>query len=167
MEILDKFGFDPVLLVAQIVNFLIVLFVLKKFLYKPILTLLKNRKDTIEEGLKKAEEASVRLEEAIKEEKTILKIAQTQAKKVVEEARSEALVLSREMNENARKQTEKMIKDAQDQIRREAVEVERKLASNVSNLAASLLRKSLSDFFSENEQKEIMKKALQKVKKTN
>ncbi|MBU2632677.1 F0F1 ATP synthase subunit B, partial [Patescibacteria group bacterium] len=49
MEIVKQFGLDPVLLVAQIVNFLILLFILKKLLYKPVLELLKKREDTIKE----------------------------------------------------------------------------------------------------------------------
>ena len=57
MEILENFGLNPMLLIAQIVNFLIVLFILKKFLYKPVLEMLKKRQTTIKDGLKQAEEA--------------------------------------------------------------------------------------------------------------
>ena len=57
MEIIKNFGVEPVLLVAQIINFLIILFILKKFLYKPVLDTLKKREDSIKEGLKQAEES--------------------------------------------------------------------------------------------------------------
>ena len=71
MEILENFGVNPVLLAAQIVNFIIVLFILKKFLYKPILDLLKKRQFTIKEGLKQAEatakEAAAKAAEVNKE----------------------------------------------------------------------------------------------------
>jgi len=52
MEILKEFGIQPTLLLAQIVNFLIILFVLKKFFYKPIIKVLDARKKRIEVSLK-------------------------------------------------------------------------------------------------------------------
>jgi F-type H+-transporting ATPase subunit b len=57
MEILKTFGFDPILLGAQIINFLIIFYLLKRFLYKPVLGMLKTREDKIKEGIKQAEEA--------------------------------------------------------------------------------------------------------------
>ena len=52
MELLKDFGFDPILLTAQIINFLIVLVVLKKFMYKPVLDMLKKRENDIKKGIK-------------------------------------------------------------------------------------------------------------------
>ncbi len=72
MEILNNFGFEPILFVAQIVNFVIIYLLLKKFLYKPVLKLLKERRDIITKGLKQAEESARLLEETVqKEEKDI------------------------------------------------------------------------------------------------
>ena len=53
-KILSDFGVQPILLLAQIVNFLILLILLKKFLYKPILQVLEKRKETIDEATKQA-----------------------------------------------------------------------------------------------------------------
>ena len=55
MEIIRNFGIQPVLLLAQIVNFLIILYLLQKFFYKPIVKLLEQRKKRIEESLKNAD----------------------------------------------------------------------------------------------------------------
>ena len=76
MEILNNFGFEPILFFAQIVNFLIIYLVLKKFLYKPLLKVLNDRKHKIEEGLKSAEESNRLLKETIDKEQEILKNAQ-------------------------------------------------------------------------------------------
>lgn len=167
MEILKNFGVNPILLVAQIVNFLIVLYLLKKFLYKPVFDLLKKRRDTISEGLAQAEDARIKLEKVVEEEKNILRLAQTQAKKIIDQAKEEAIEVSKQITENAKKQTDKMIKDAQGQIARETSNVEKKLVSNVSKLAVSFLQKALSDFFSERQQKDVMREALEKIKKAD
>lgn len=165
MDILKNFGVDGYLLVAQIVNFLIILFILKKFLYKPILELLNKRKTTIKEGLAQAEEARVKLEKVIVEEKQILKNAQLQARKIIEDARQEALDGARNIQEENKKQTEKMLNDARGQMAREFQETEKRLAVNVSKIAVSFLQKSLEKFFSNKDQENVMKEALSKMKK--
>jgi|SRR3989344_6590051 len=166
MEIIENFGVNPVLLAAQIVNFLVILFLLKKFLYKPILDLLKKRETAIKEGLKQAEEARVKLEKVVAQEKEILKNAQLASKKIIEDARNEAREIAKQMGENTRKQTEKMVNDAKEQIARESIDTEKRLAVSVSKLAINFLEKTLKDFFSEKEQKEVLSKALKKLDKT-
>ncbi len=165
MDILKNFGVNPVLLAAQIINFLIVFFILKKFLYKPVLSVLKKRQTTIENGLKQAEEARIKLEKVVIEEKNILRQAQMQSKKIIEDAKQESIEITKQMNDNAKKQTEKMLKDAKDQIIRESHETEKRLAVQTSKLAVSFLQKALSDFFSTKEQKEVVSNALKKIKK--
>ena len=155
------------LLGGQIVNFLIVFFILKKFLYKPILNVLKKRQTTIENGLKQAEEARIKLEKVVKEEKEILRSAQLQAKKIIEEAREESIEATRQMNDTAKQQTEKMLKGAKEQIGRESVETEKRIAVNTGKIAVAFLEKALSEFFSAKEQKEVLLKALKKFKNTN
>src|SRR3989344_3938875 len=135
MEILENFGVNPILLAAQIVNFLIIFFVLKKFLYKPILELLKKRQIMIKEGISQAEESRIKLEKVIIEEKNILRQAQLAAKKVIEDAKQESIELARQASDNAKKQTEKILTDARAQISREYAETEKRLAVQTSKLA--------------------------------
>lgn len=167
MEIIKDFGVNPILLAAQIINFLIILFVLKKFLYKPVLDLLKKRQFTIREGLKQAEEARTKLEKVLIEEKEILRNAQYQSKKIIEEARLESIEITKQMNEEAKKQTEKLINNAKEQIARDSLETEKRLAVSTSKLAVAFLEKTLKEFFSTKEQKEVISNALKKIKKTN
>ena len=53
MEIIKQFGINPILLAAQVVNFIVLLFIFKKLLYKPILKVLDERKKKIEERKEK------------------------------------------------------------------------------------------------------------------
>ena len=61
MELLNEFGFNPPLFIAQIINFLILSFFFKLLLYKPILKMIKDRQNTIGKGLTDAENARVAL----------------------------------------------------------------------------------------------------------
>lgn len=60
-QFVTQFGIDWKLMVAQLINFAVVFFVLKKFAYKPILKLLDERKQKIEDGLSFAEKAKQEL----------------------------------------------------------------------------------------------------------
>jgi F-type H+-transporting ATPase subunit b len=165
MEILKNFGLNPVLLAAQIVNFLIIFFILKKFLYKPILEVLKKRQTTIAEGLKQAEDARLKLEKVVVEEKNILKNAQLQAKKIIEDARLESVEVTKQLNQEALKQNEKILSGAKEQIARDYTEAEKQLALSTGKLAVDLLKKALKDIVTAKNQEEIITSALKKIKK--
>jgi F-type H+-transporting ATPase subunit b len=88
-ELVKKFGIDPLLLLAQLINFGIVLFVLWKFAYKPVLKVLHERQAKVAKSIAdaKAVEQKLAEAEALKQEK--LREAQAQARTVVEEAVAE------------------------------------------------------------------------------
>lgn len=164
MELIQNFGIDPVLLSAQIVNFLIILYVLKRFAYKPLLTALKNREEKIKKGLEDAEESRKLLEKATTREQEILKKAQVEAKKLMADARLQKDEILKASEVETKKQVEKMLKEARAQIAYDTSEAERRLTSHVSELAMHFLQKSIEELFSENEQEVIMRTALKNMK---
>lgn len=167
MEIIKNFGLDPLLLGAQIVNFLIIFYVLKRFLYKPVLGVLKKREQEIKEGLKQAEEGKKILENALRSEKEILTKAQNQTQKMLEDARLQALEISRQTEENARKRAEDMISSAKDKIDQDIKDAEKRLTIYISKIAIELLEKSTKVLFGNKEQEEIIKMALKNFKKAD
>ena len=60
---LDQFGIDWQLFLSQLVNFFLILIILRLFVYKPVLKVIKDRNKKIKEGLDKAEEAGIRLKQ--------------------------------------------------------------------------------------------------------
>lgn len=159
MEILKDFGVNPVLLVAQIVNFLIILFVLKRFMYKPVLDMLKKRENQIRDGLRSAEEGEKKLTEAEKKERQILHTAQERAEKILGDSKIEAQELKDQAIVIAKKEAEKIIAQAKETIEQEEKAAEERLTKKIGQIAISLLEKSLGRIFGEKEQKIILKKA--------
>lgn len=164
MELAKEFGVDLRLLIAQTINFLVILYLLRRYLYKPVLELLKKREETIKEGLAKAQEGQELLDKAIEKEKTILRNAHDQAKEMLLETK----IKQQETNELAEKKTkeriERMLKDAQEQIDRETKEAEKRLSTQTSELAAKFLQKSVKGLFLEKEQEQIVKQALKRIR---
>ena len=85
-----QFGVDWPHLIAQIISFAIVAFLLQKFAYKPVVDMLEERRKRIAEGLANAEKIKVELARAETQRQEILTQANTQATKLIEEARAAA-----------------------------------------------------------------------------
>ena len=83
MDALAQLGIDWKLLLAQVVNFGILLFILKRYAYQPMLQLMDERAARIEKGLKDAEAAEQKLRSVEEEEKAILAGARQQAKELL------------------------------------------------------------------------------------
>lgn len=165
MEIIKNFGVNPILLLAQIVNFLIVLYILKRLLYKPIFNVLKSRKESIEKGLKQAEEARILLEETTRKEKTILKKAQEEARKLIEETKQQRDQMLHVAEVSTRQQAKQILDEARGQIAFETKQAQKELAGHINSLAVEFLRKSVMELFSKEDQELIIKNAVEKLKK--
>lgn len=167
MELLGNFGFDPLMLGAQIINFLIILLVLRKFLYKPVQDMLRTRQDVIKEGVKNAQESKFILEKVRNEEKEILIQAQNQAKKILEDVKKQSILLTKQSEEAAKKQAERMFQEAKLQISQEAEKTEAKLISQVSTLSIKILEKALKGMVSERQQHELLRRTTNVLRNKN
>lgn len=165
MDILNEFGFNPILFVAQIINFVIIFIVLKKIMYKPVMEIIHKRDKEIRQGLRDKEEAEILLEKAGEKETEILKKAQAKAEKIIEEAKLEALDTKTQIEENAKKEAERMLTQAQETIAQEAKLAEEHLTNKIGTIAIGLLEKSIQGIFNKKEQDVILEKAELELKK--
>ena len=164
MEIFKNFGLDPVMLVAQIVNFLIVFIILKKVLYKPFLSTLRKRQEQIELGLKSAEEGQRILLDAKDQEHKMLKKAEDTAEKIVLDAKNEASKIASEIEETAKQHSEKMLEQAKAKIEIEARETEERLTKKIGAIAIAILEKTLPKVLDRSQQEEVLRKATSSLK---
>jgi F-type H+-transporting ATPase subunit b len=86
----ETFGFDTKIFLSQVISFIIVALVLRRFAYKPILAVLEERRQRIAEGLLNAEKIKQQLAEAEQRHAEILAKANAQAQKMIDEARESA-----------------------------------------------------------------------------
>ncbi|MBI4142938.1 ATP synthase F0 subunit B [Candidatus Uhrbacteria bacterium] len=89
-DLLHKLGVDWRLLIAQIVNFAILFFVLRKVLYRPVLAMLRERRERIAKGLADAEAAAIRRREIDIERANVLHSAEAERRSMLEAAAAEA-----------------------------------------------------------------------------
>ena len=149
IDVANKFGIQPRYLLAQVINFLFVAYLLYRFALKPALKVIEERQQKIADGLQYAEEMKSRLSEAEKQKAETLKQASMEATKIITEARESAkLFMDNEMQQTALK-TNGMIEKAQQAIAIERDKmiagVRREVTELVVQTTARVLDKELDD----------------------
>lgn len=118
-ELINAFGLDLELLVVQIVNFGVVLLVLWYFLYRPLLNVIEKRERKMSQGVKDAEKAKKKLDDAEEQEKQVLARANKEAEEVIAEGRQyaekEKETILREARQSGQKELEHARQRAQEQ----------------------------------------------------
>ncbi len=89
-DTLQTLGITWPKLIAQFINFSVVLFILWRFAYKPVFAMLETRRQKIAEGLANAEKIKVRLAKTETDRQTVLAQAGDLANKMIEEVRAAA-----------------------------------------------------------------------------
>ena len=146
--IVETFGIDWPMLIAQAINFLIVAFVIWKFAFKNILSTIKEREKQIADSLSNADKIKLELEETEKQQQETLQEASLAAKKTISTAQEQAKAFIEAQKEDARKQAEELItkaKVAMEQERERVLsEAREEIASLVVLTTAKVLSKELS-----------------------
>ena len=120
MGLLQNLGVDGPKLIAQLINFAIVLFVLWRFAYKPVFEMLETRRKTIAESMDNAEKIKTELTETQAERDKVLAEANQKAQEMIADAKEAAKQVGEAEGQKAVKQAEEIIRKA-----REATEADR------------------------------------------
>jgi len=122
----ETFGWNPWLFVSQVISFVIVALLLRRFAYKPILNVLEERRRRIEEGQINAEKIKRQLDEAEKRYSEILAKANAEAQKMIDEARESSAHLAERKQQEAIAAAEQILAKAREAS---AIEHERTMDS--------------------------------------
>lgn len=144
-QLLEVFGVNWKLLLAQGINFGLLLAVLGYFLYRPVLRIIDERRGKIAEAVKKAEEANTHLAEAQKKSDVIVGAASREAESLLKIARSRADERGAEMLKAAEARAQSVLSDAAaraEEAKRLALKESEKEIARAAMLAAEkILRK--------------------------
>ena len=165
MEIIRNFGIQPVLLLAQIVNFLIILYLLQKFFYKPIVKLLEQRKKRIEESLKNADLIEEKLKKTQEQSVQILAEAQKNSQALIASAKGESEKIISQATLEARKQLEEILTQSQVQIEAQRKQMQKQLEKETLNLVVEVVRKALERTLKPKERQDLTTKAVSEIEK--
>lgn len=157
---MEALGIDWRLLIAQVVNFLILLILLTKFLYKPIVKMLDNRSNKIESGLKAAEKSQKDLAKADVDAEKIREKAYKEANEILVGAKSEAGEEAKKIVSKAEAQAEEIRKYAAEEALSSKDKAMRDAKGELSNLVTLALGKIIGEQLDETEKKKMTEKAI-------
>jgi F-type H+-transporting ATPase subunit b len=160
MELINALGLNVKILLAQLVNFGVLLFVLYKFAYNPILKMLDERKDKIEEGIKNAEDAKAKLARIEMQEKEVLADARKEAQKIIASAEDVAKKNKEDILEEAKKQSKEILEKAEKSIEQEKNKMMEDAKKELSELVSLATEKVVGEKVDEKKDKEIIESVI-------
>ena len=116
-ELLHSLGIEWHILVAQIINFAILLAVLLKFVYKPVMKMLDERREGVFATLEKEEKATAKLASADTEREKILAETRVTTTAMLEEAKRDGEEVKKKLLTSAKEEIAKMQTEAQKKLR--------------------------------------------------
>lgn len=156
---MEKLGIDSKLLIAQIINFSLIVVVLTKFLYKPIIAILEKRKREIEEGLALTEKLKIEEEKLKEKREKILEAARKEAQEIMTQGKKDGKEQEREIIANAHLEGSDIIAKATEEAVRIKESLTKQLRAEAVTIATEMTKQLLK--------KALSKSDMQKILETN
>ena len=153
--------------IFQIVNFTILLFLLRKYLYRPILKILESRAKKIHDGLEAAEKSIEEREKLEREKRKILLEAEKSAAEILEGARLRAQKFEKTLSEKADEEMQKKLQRADRLVATRQKQMETNLQKRFSQAVVATTESLLKDALDPKQQRAILGKQIQQLKKVS
>jgi F-type H+-transporting ATPase subunit b len=164
---MENLGIDVNLLIAQIFNFVVFLFIFKKFVAKPFMHFLKNQKE--KEAEKEALEQQIKeKEESWKAEEVKLRTLFNKEKAaMIKEASEEASQLKADLIAKAKEEVAQLKDKAKNEIEAERKNAEKDLEQKIIDLSVAIVENTFKNYLSLSMRKEITEQMLKNLNKGN
>jgi F-type H+-transporting ATPase subunit b len=156
---------NPGLMIWTVVTFIVLLLILKKVAWKPILTALDKRENDIKQALEQAEKAKDEAKKILEENQANLAKAEDESKKIIEQSRSYAESLKEQMIKESKEQAKKIVEDASSEIQRKKDAAFEELKSQVAEIAVNAAEKIIKESLDSQKSKQVVDKYLNEVAK--
>jgi F-type H+-transporting ATPase subunit b len=156
---------EPGLMIWTVIIFVILLFILKKTAWKPLLSSLNNREQMIRESVEKAENLRKEAEKMLEENKKLLEQADMESRKRIQEGKEYGEKLKNDILSKANEDTRKMVDQAKGEIGREKLSALNELKEEIANLAVQAAGKIIDENLDAGKQKKIVDGFIDKIPK--
>lgn len=162
---MEALGLDPSIVLLTLINFAILVLILKNFLWDKIKTSIDERQNYIEEKISKADEAEEKARIYLVENKRILSTAKDEGNKIIESKKKDASKVYDEIVNDANKEAKAVMERAKVEIERQKEKAEAELRKEVVNLAIDLSTKALEEKVEESTQRSLINDFINEVGK--
>ena len=151
------------MLAAQAVNFLVLLFILNKFLYKPVLKTLDQRKQKVAQSLKDAAEIEKKLAQIELDQEKALQAATTEAKKIINEATESGNQIINDAHLKAAHDIQLMVNKSNTQISLEKDRLNQEIKAELADMIAAGLKVISGKVLSDKDKKELLDRSIKNI----
>jgi len=156
---------EPGLIIWTIIIFLLLLYILKKTAWKPLLKSLSNREQLIKDSVEKAETLRQEAERMLEENKKVLSKADEESRRIITEGKELAEKLRSELISKTNEDTNRMVQRAKEDIEREKLGALNELKSEIASLAVQAAGKIIDENLDEKKQKKIINNLADQITK--
>jgi F-type H+-transporting ATPase subunit b len=160
---MDLVKFDPGLAIWTIFTFLVLVALLSKFAWKPLMLMLDTRQESIKKSLADADTAKRELERLQEESSHIIRKARVEAESIVSKSWSDAEKLREEMKVKAKAEADAIVKESQRQIEIEAGRALRQIRSEVADLSIAIASKVIQRNVSKEDNDRLIQDTLKQI----
>jgi F-type H+-transporting ATPase subunit b len=157
---------DPGLFIWTIVVFLVLLTLLAKFAWTPLLQALEARQNTITKALDDAQKAKVELERLNQESEAIIRRARGEADAIITSSRADAERLKVELREKAKAEADGIVKNAERQIQLETARAVQQIRTEAADLSVAIASKLIQRNLTRADNEKLIQDALNQLPET-
>jgi len=160
---MDLVKFDPGLFIWTILTFLVLVALLTKFAWKPVMQMLDVRQEAIKKALADADIAKRELERLQEESAQIIRKARVEAESIVSKSWSDGEKLREEMKVKAKAEADAIVKESQRQIEIETGRALRQIRSEVADLSIAIASKLIQRNVSKEDNDRLIQDTLKQI----
>jgi len=154
---------DPGLFIWTIVTFLVLLALLAKFAWRPLLDALEDRQNAIRKSLDDAQQAKLELEQLRQQSTQILNQARVDAETILARSRADAERLREDLKQKARAEADGVVKNAERQIQLETARALQQIRHEAVDLSVMIASKLLQRNLTKEDNERLIEEALKQV----
>jgi F-type H+-transporting ATPase subunit b len=154
---------DPGLFIWTIVTFLVLLGLLAKFAWRPLLQALESRQESIRKSLDDARQAKLELERLQQESAEIIRQGRVEAEAIIARSRGDAERLREEMKQKAKAEADGIIKNAERQIQLETGRALQQIRREAVDLSVMIASKLIQRNLTKEDNERLIEDALKQV----
>lgn len=132
--ILASLGINWKLFIAQLINFALVVVVVWKLIYAPLLKTMEERRKKIDDGLSNAEKAKKQLEEAEEHKKAMVQASRRESQALINEAREKAETEKQRVLDSTQKDLDKQLQDARVRLKKDKEDIVKAIKHEMADL---------------------------------
>lgn len=150
-------------LVIEIISFLLLLFLLTKLLYKPLLKVLDERSGRVKQWLDEARVNHEQAQTLVSQAKNELEKSKEEALKIKQDTKIESDKMRQCLLEEAKKEAQRLILGTREEVERKIALAKKELREEIADLSIEIATKILGREINENDHKRIIEEGIKQI----